>query len=84
MPIFAASSTLAAEVVAPAITLFFNLSKKVLPKKNYNVLEVFKVFVDFELKEKQKKIACFHTPNNIYYLETVSYTHLTLPTILLV
>ena len=53
------------------ISGFFNLSKKVLPKKNYNVLEIFKVFVDFELKEKQKKIACFHTPNNIYYLENI-------------
>ena len=41
------------------ISGFFNLSKKVLPKKNYNVLEIFKIFVEFELKEKQKKNSMF-------------------------
>ena len=53
------------------ISDFLICLKKFYLKKNYNVLEIFKVFVDFELKEKQKKIACFHTPNNIYYLENI-------------
>ena len=52
---------------------FLDLSKKILLKKSYKILEVFRLFVECELKEKQKKIACFHTPNNIYYIDEIQH-----------
>ena len=52
---------------------FLDLSKKILLKKSYKILEVFRFFVEYELKEKQKKIACFHTPNNIYYVHEIQH-----------
>ena len=50
---------------------FKELSLDILDKKSYDVLEVFKIFIQYELHQKQKEVACFHTPNNIYYIEEI-------------
>ena len=51
-----------------------DLSNKILVEKTYNIIDVFKIFIQFELNNKKKTIACFHTPNNLYYVEQISKT----------
>ena len=51
-----------------------DLSNKILVEKTYNIIDVFKIFIEFELNNKKKTIACFHTPNNLYYVEQISKT----------
>ena len=53
---------------------FKDLSNKILVEKTYNIIDVFKIFIEFELNNKKKTIACFHTPNNLYYVEQISKT----------
>lgn len=50
---------------------FKDLSSKLLSKEIYKIIEVFKIFVEFEMKDKNKLVACFHTPNNIYYINDI-------------
>ena len=42
-----------------------------MSKEIYKIIEVFKIFVEFEMKDKNKLVACFHTPNNIYYINDI-------------
>ena len=51
-----------------------DLFNKILVEKTYNIIDVFKIFIEFELNNKKKTIACFHTPNNLYYVEQISKT----------
>lgn len=51
-----------------------DISNKILVEKTYNIIDVFKIFIEFELNNKKKTIACFHTPNNLYYVEQISKT----------
>ena len=48
-----------------------DLASKLLSKEIYEIIEVFKIFVEFELNDKNKLVACFHTPNNIYYINDI-------------
>lgn len=51
---------------------FSKISNSILSvNMDYTYFDVFQKFIDYILLEKNKKIACLHTPNNLFYLQDI-------------
>ena len=50
---------------------FEEISRSLIKEKEYKIIDVFNLFIEYILAENNKKIACFHTPNNIYYIKEI-------------
>ena len=51
---------------------FFKISNSILlHDKDYTYFDVFQKFIEYILLKNNKKIACLHTPNNLFYLQDI-------------
>lgn len=51
---------------------FFKISHTILlQNKDYTYFDIFQKFIDYILLKNNKKIACLHTPNNLFYLQDI-------------
>lgn len=51
---------------------FFNISNSILLQNtDYTYFDIFQKFIDYILLKNNKKIACLHTPNNLFYLQDI-------------
>jgi len=46
-------------------------SSLISEKVNYSHFEIFRIFIDYILKQNDKKIACLQTPNNLFYIKDI-------------